>query len=191
MALDTLLQAIAEHGEAEVRQVLDAARARAAEIRAAADARTEQRCADALAAREAELRLAYDAKRDQALRKARVEVLFKRARYLDKVFAEVERGLPGLLDRPGAEDVLGRLTAEGLDCFPRGAARIRCRAGLAARLSSRPDPVPVVVDDTVPEGVIVESLDGTARVDNTLQARLRRQRRALSITLLAALPETA
>jgi hypothetical protein len=37
----------------------------------------------------------------------------------------------------------------------------------------------------------VESQDRSSRVDNTLPARMRRQRRALSITLLAALEQPA
>ena len=187
MALDVLLQAIAEHGAAEARQILDEARAEAAATRAAADARAERRVDEACATREAELRLEFDAMRERAERKARVEVLFRRARYLDAIFAAAERELVNVFDRPGSLPLLERLSAEGLGYFATGTARVRCRSGLAAQLSARLSPVQVVADDAVPEGVIVESLDGLSRVDNTLAARLHRQRRALSITLLAAL----
>ena len=44
----------------------------------------------------------------------------------------------------------------------------------------------MVADNTVPEGVVVEALDGSSRVDNTLVARLRRLRPRLSIVLLKA-----
>ena len=187
MAVDVLLQAIAEHGAAEARQILDQAREQAAAIRAAADARAEQRCAEACAAREAELRVEFDAMRDRARRKALVEVLFRRARYFDVIFAAADTELVNVFDRPGSGSLVERLSVEGLAYFPAGAARVRCRAGLAAQLASRLAPVPVVADESVAEGVVVESLDGLSRVDNTLRSRLRRQRRALSITLLAAL----
>jgi vacuolar-type H+-ATPase subunit E/Vma4 len=189
MALDVLLEAIAEHGAAEARQILEAARAEADAIRTAADARTEQRCAAARATREAELRVELDTNRDRALRKARVEVLFRRARYLDTVFEAAEGELPGVLDRPGSEHLLERLSAEGLEYFPSGSARIRCRAGLAGRVSAQMPLVPVIADDSIPEGIIVEAAEGWSHIDNTLPARLRRQRRALSIVLLAALQE--
>lgn len=189
MALDALLEAIAEHGAAEARQILDAARAEADAIRTAADARTEQRCADACATREAELHVELDTTRNRALRKARVEVLFRRARYLDTVFEAAEKELPGVLDRPGSGPLLERLSAEGLEYFPPGFARIRCRAGLAQRVSAQMPLVSVIADDSMPEGIIVESTDGLCHIDNTLPARLRRQRRALSIALIAALQE--
>lgn len=189
MAVDVLLQAIAEHGAAEAGQILDQAREEAAAVRAAADARAAQRCDEACAAREAELRTEFDAARDRARRKARVEVLFRRARYFDAIFEAAERELVNVLDRPGSLPLLERLSSEGLGYFAPGTAQLRCRRGLAAQLTTRPPPVPVVADDSVPEGVIVESLDGLSRVDNTLRARLKRQRRALSITLLAAARE--
>lgn len=191
MAVDVLLQAIAEHGAAEARQILDEARDEAAATRAAADVRAEQRCDEACATREAELRVEFDAMRDRAERKARVEVLFTRARYLDAIFAAAEQELVNVFDRPGSLPLLERLSTEGLGYFAAGAARVRCRGGLAAQLSARLSAVQVIADDTVPEGVIVESMDGACRVDNTLPARLQRQRRALSITLLAALAKGA
>ena len=190
MALDVLLQEIAAHGAAEARQVVDAARGEAAAIRAAADARAEQRCTEACAARESELRAELDAMRDRAYRKARVEVLFGRARYLDAIFAAADAETVNVFDGPGSALLIEQLATEGLAYFPAGGARIRCRGALAARLSARMAPVPVVADDAVPEGVIVESLNGESRVDNTLRARLKRRRRELSVTILGALPET-
>ena len=49
----------------------------------------------------------------------------------------------------------------------------------------------VVVDDGVPEGVIVESIDGSCRIDNTLEGRLRRRRPGLSIAIGAELGSSA
>lgn len=190
MALDVLLKAIAEDGEGEARRVVDAARAEADAVRADADARAERRCAAALALREASLRAELEARRARALNESRVQVLFARARLMDRIFEAAEAELPGLLARSGSGPALERLCREALEYFPRGGARVRCRSELAAQLSGRSTAgTQVVADDTVPEGVMVESLDGSSRVDNTLQASLRRRRPALSIVILAALQE--
>jgi vacuolar-type H+-ATPase subunit E/Vma4 len=190
MALDVLLKAIAEDGDAEARRVVDAARAEADAVRADADARAERRCAAALALREASLRAELEARRARALNESRVQVLFARARLMDRIFEAAEAELPGLLARSGSGPALERLCREALEYFPRG-ARVRVRSELAAQLSGRSTAgTQVVADDTVPEGVMVESLDGSSRVDNTLQASLRRRRPALSIVILAALQES-
>ena len=191
MALDVLLKAIAEDGDAEARRVVDAARAEADAVRADADARAERRCAGALALREASLRAELEARRARALNESRVQVLFARARLMDRIFEAAEAELPGLLARSGSGPALERLCREALEYFPRGGARVRVRSELAAQLSGMSTAVAqVVADDTVPEGVMVESLDGSSCVDNTLQASLRRRRPALSIVILAALQES-
>jgi vacuolar-type H+-ATPase subunit E/Vma4 len=192
MALDVLLQVITEEGDAEARRLLEAARAEADAIRASADARTSQRIAEAYAAREAGLRQSLDAKRSRALTASRVRVLQARTCFIDQVLAAAEAELPGVLERSASVEPLTRLCAEALEYFPAGAARIRLRAALARRLSGNSwGAVEVGVDDTVPEGVIVESLDGSVRVDNTLAARLHRRRPELAITLLRAASEGA
>ena len=188
MALDVLLQAIAEDGEAEAQRILDAASTDAAAIRAAADARADQRCAEAIAARAAQLRAELETGRARRRNEARVEVLLARQRFLDSIVDEADRRLPGILDSapPGA---LPGLCREALEFFPSGGARIRCRAGLARQLGETLGGVPIEVDESVAEGVIAESVDGAVRIDNTLRARLRRRRPELSIAILAAAQE--
>ena len=189
MALDVLLQAIAEDGEAEAQRILDAASTDAAAIRAAADARADQRCAEAIAARAAELRAELETRLARTRHEARVEVLLARQRFMDRIFDEAEQRLPGILDSAPSGALLG-LSREALAFFPPGSARIRCRAALARQLGEAPGGVPVMADEGVAEGIIAESVDGAARVDNTLRARLRRRRPELSIAILAAVQET-
>ena len=192
MALDALLQVIATDGDAEAQRVLDAARAEADAIRAAADARAERRLAEAAAARKDELRQELEAKRSRALTATRARVLSSRADFVERIFTAAEAEFPGVLERSASPDALVRLCREALDCFPPGSARIRTRAALARCLSDVPSgAAEVIADDTVPEGVIVESLDGLSRVDNTLVGRLHRRRAALAIALLAAPTEGA
>lgn len=191
MALDVLLQAIAEDGEAEARRILDAANTDAAAIRTAADARAAQRCAEAGALREAELRAELETRRARTRNDARVQVLLARERFMDGIFDEAEKRLPGILEQSASPGALPGLCREALEFFPPGSARIRCRAGLARQLAEALGGIPVVADESVAEGVIAESIDGTARIDNTLRARLRRRRPELSIAILTAASETA
>ena len=190
--MDALLQVITEDGDAEARRVVEAAQGEANGIRAAADARVEARSAAIFARRDDELRLALEAKRSQALTRARAQVLDARAGFLDRIFAAADAELPGVLQKPASADALVSLCREALDYFPPGEARIRLRAGLAQRLSGVAlGGAAIVIDEAVPEGAIVESVDGSARVDNTLAARLRRGRGNLAIKLLAAMAEDA
>lgn len=190
MALDVLLDAIAAEGEAEAARILDTARATAAEIRAEADAAAERVLAAATAQQEVALRGTLEARRARAVRAARERILRARAQCFDALFANAERDMPGWLDRapPGA---LAALVQEALGGFPAGAAHIRCRPGLAQRIAALDPGVVVVPDASTGEGFVAESVDGRARVDNTLTARLQRQRPVLAIRIDAALEEGA
>ena len=191
MALDVLLQAIADDGASEARQIIDAARGEATAIRAAADARAQRRITDTCAAREEELRAGLDTRLARARTEARVRVLEARARFMDRIFHEAETALPGSLERSAAHETLATLCREALDFFPTGGARIRCRAALARLIAVSVPGASVLVDDGVPEGVIVESIDGSCRIDNTLEGRLRRRRPELSIAISAGLGSSA
>jgi vacuolar-type H+-ATPase subunit E/Vma4 len=187
MALDVLLQAIADDGASEARQIVDAARGEATALRAAADARVERRITEACAAREEELRAGLDTRRARATTEARARVLAARARFMDRIFLEAESALPGCLERSAAPETLATLCREALEFFPPGGARIRCRGALARMITVSLPGASVVVDDEVPEGVIVESIDGSCRIDNTLVGRLRRRRPELSIAITAGM----
>lgn len=191
MALDVLLHAIAQNGESEARQIIEDARAEATAIRAAADARVQRRIADSGATREAELRAALDARRARARHEARVHVLRVRSQFMDRIFHAADAALPGILDQAAAHETLTTLCREALDFFPLGGARIRCRGTLARTIAEVLPRAAIVVDDGVPEGVIVESNDGRARIDNTLAARLQRLRPALSIAITNTMSSSA
>ena len=187
MALDVLLQAIADDGASEARQIVDAARGEAAALRAAADACVERRITEACAAREAEIRAGLDTRRARAKADARSRVLEARARFMDRIFRDAETALPGCLERSASHETLAMLCREALEFLPPGGARIRCRAALAPMIAVSVPDASVLVDDGVPEGVIVESIDGSCRIDNTLVGRLRRRRPELSIAITAAI----
>jgi vacuolar-type H+-ATPase subunit E/Vma4 len=103
-----------------------------------------------------------------------------------------EAAVPRTFDQPSTGAAFRRLVDEAVACFPDAPVVIRCRSGLAARLESSRQSLGaarVTVDDAVPDGVIVEAADGSARVDNTLIARLRRLRPGLSIALVDAVAD--
>ena len=188
MALDRLLDSLARDVEGEARQILDAARAEAARIRAEADAQAARRCAEAIATRETALRVQMDAHLARARRDARVATLVAREAFLDRTFEAVEAELPRALDAPEHADVLAQLASEALEFFPDTPAVVRCRAGLAERvreIAASLGAANVSRDDSVPEGVIVEAADASAAVHNTLIERLRRLRPLLAIELVA------
>jgi vacuolar-type H+-ATPase subunit E/Vma4 len=192
MALELLLDSLARDVEGEARASLDAARVEAARIRADADVRAARRCAEALAARDTELRVHIDSARARARREARIATLRARDAFLERTFAAAEAELPGALDAPAYAAALPGLIAEALAFFPGVPAIVRCRTGLASRVSVPTESLGAIrlaMDDSVPEGVIVEAEDGSATVNNTLVERLRRRRPVLSIELLARLRE--
>jgi vacuolar-type H+-ATPase subunit E/Vma4 len=127
-------------------------------------------------------------KRARARREAGIEVLRSRSKLLDAIFATARAAFPGSLSDPPRSTTVEFLVNEALAFFPGTPVTIRCRSGLAGVVRGAAKStagVTVVEDETVPEGIIVETRDGSARIENTLEARLLRLRPSLSIELLA------
>jgi vacuolar-type H+-ATPase subunit E/Vma4 len=187
MAIESLLDALGSDTERDAQQVVDAAHAEAARIRAAAEARVAERCSAALAAHEAQLCRATDARRAAAMREARAEALRARDEFLERVFTSVERQLTGMLDTPAHSAALTRLVREGLRYVASNAV-VRCRESLANRLrtdASALGAARIVVDAAVREGVVIVAEDGSVTIDNTLENRLRWLRPVLGVEVLA------
>ena len=187
MALDTLLETIAREGEAEVQRVVDDARVRAARVRAAADEAAEARCVAAIATHDREQGGVAASRRAAARAERREQVLRASERVLERIFAASERSFPHYFDGDSGRRALERLANQAMACFPGEHVVIRCRTGLVGFLERvAPPTARIVADDSVPEGLVVETADGSARVESTLVAALHRLRPALSIELLAA-----
>lgn len=188
MATESLLATLGADTERAVRQIEEGALAEAQRIRTEADARVRRRCDAALATQEAELRTASDAQRATARRETRERILQVRNAFLERVFAAVTARLPSILESPSRAAALQRLVQEAVGYFPSTPAVVRCRRALADRLNGTGPllgAVSVVPDESVPEGVVVEAVDGSLAVDNTLIGRLRWLRPALSIELVS------
>jgi vacuolar-type H+-ATPase subunit E/Vma4 len=190
MALDTLLETLSRDAEADAGRVVAEARAEADRIRADARTALTERCDQSVAVLERGLRADVDARRAASRREAGIDVLRGQSRFLDRIFTASRAAFPGALADPARFATLESMVREALTFFPDTPVTIRCRAGLVAAVTKAAmamGSVAVVADDTVPEGIVVESSDGSARIDNTLESRLRHMGPQLSIELLAEL----
>ena len=186
MAIESLLAALGEDAERAVQEIAERTRAQAQRIRADAETHVTRRCDAALAQREAGLRAATDAQRAKARREARSLVLQARNAFLDRVFGAVTPRLSGLLEAPACSGALRQLVAEAASYFSSTPAIIRCRPALVDRLNGvvQSRGMSVAPDESVPEGIILEAVDRSLTVDNTLIGRLRWLRPALSIAIV-------
>jgi len=193
MALDALLAALTQEADRAVEQVLAAAHEEAARLRADAEEQLERRSADAVAAREAALKASAEVERARAQRASTVRVVRARDACLDRLFSAATKALEHALDSPHYVTAPGALTSEALEFFSGVPVVVRCRTTLVDRVrAAAPLYVSAVVpDDTLDFGIVAEAVDKSVIVDNTVGARLRRLRPALSIELLQRIGESA
>jgi V/A-type H+-transporting ATPase subunit E len=192
VSVDESIQALSRAAQAEARaeaeKVLADARARAEAIR--------QRAGDEAAAARAEIleRAAEEAQRirSQAIAtaqlKARTMQLDRREKLLDAVFAAARERLPGIRQWTDYDQIALFLLKEAVAHLGADAACIRGDEHTQALLTDR------VLADVSKElgvklqlgeplkrgtGVVVETMDGRRRYDNTLEARLERMQSGL------------
>lgn len=186
MPLPDLVRALERDTEAEVRAILAAGEAQAAQLEAdGARAR-----ADLLARDAAEAATQHQARAATQLadvaRASRHEVLAARAAMLARLREAVDAALPHLL---AADPRLGAssLTA-ALACADAGPATLRCAPTLlAAARAAAPPTITVVADPEVATGVVLELASGT-RVDATLATLLAREWPRLACEAIAPEP---
>ena len=168
MSLESVVQVILERGAAEASQIVDAARTERERI--LAEVRAEE--AKALAETEASARVEADRKRVQSLARAELEsrkiVLAAQKEALDKVYAGA---LARLGDLPENTELLRRLLEANRDEWRSG-----------GKVYSNPRDEPVVrklvssaFEGTIDcaGGIVIESGDGTRRVDLRYDSILR------------------
>ncbi len=151
---DALIDAMERQAESERQRIVAEARARAAEVLAAADRECERLTAEALRALEKELAVERQRIVGEAVMKARIERLHMKRRLLAEVF------------RLSAEEVTRRAASPTALRTALDALAAEARAAMA-----EPCDVTVKPEDGT---VVAVSADGRRRVDNGLTARLRR-----------------
>jgi vacuolar-type H+-ATPase subunit E/Vma4 len=181
MALAELLSAFERDTEAEVRTILAAGTADAAQIdEDSARARTEQ-VARAAAPAIADRRAADDAKVAEATHRARAEVLAARAAMLDRIRTAVRAELEGLVDARLGAALIGAAIA----CAADEPGVLRCSPALAdAARAAAPATLRVEVEAAVVTGAVIELASGT-QIAATLDAFLDREWPRLACEALA------
>ena len=188
--IDVLLATLEREAEAEISRVMDGARARAAEIVAAAQQRIALRREQTLAQRTAAARAEHERALAATRAAARAQVLAARAALLDRLFARLRAELPAVAGsaayRAGLAGQLERLRSFAgersltVHCNPALAATLRNVMRTNGRLPIRPD-------SQIAGGFRLTTADGKLEVDATLEDRLERLRPQLALEALAAL----
>ena len=188
--IDALLATLEREAETEISRVLDDARARAAELIAAAEQRIALRREQTLEQRTATARAEHERALATTRAAARAQVLAAREALLDRVFDRVRAELPAVARsaayRAGLARELKRLKAFAGDrsvtvrCSPALVPTLRNAVKSNGRLAIRPDV-------RISAGFRMTTADGTLEIDATLENRLERLRPQLALEALAAL----
>jgi len=188
--IDALLATLEREADAEITRVTDDARARAAELTAAADQRMKTRRELTLGRHEAEAWAQHERALAAVRQAARAHVLKARASLLDRVFQQLQAVLPEVARSAAYRRTLAaqwqRLSAFAGD----GPALVRCTPALTAalrRLIKTNGHLRIRPDAHIAAGFCVTTADGALEVDGSLESRLERLRPQLALEALAAL----
>ena len=188
--IDALLATLEREAETEISRVLDDARARAAEIVAAAEQRIALRRKQTLEQRTATAQAEHERALAAARGAARAQVLAARAALLDGLFARVRAELPAVAASAAYRAGLAR-QLEHLSVFAGDRSiTVRCSPALTATLRhviKTNGRWPIRADSHIAAGFRLTTADGTLEIDATLENRLERLRPQLALEALAAL----
>lgn len=172
MAIADLLQALERDAAAQARALVDDARARAAEIEAAALRAREASSARELAAARDACQAAADEQVFGAGQRARATLLTARAEMLERVRAALRAQLPAVLAERG--DVADALATAAFRCAGDRPGTVRCAPAIAAHLrATAPATLRIEPAEDVATGVVIE-LDAGPTFVATLDALVDR-----------------
>jgi V/A-type H+-transporting ATPase subunit E len=186
--IQALERAIIGDAKEEAEQILDDARARAEDIRQQAEtqANTQREAILQQARQEAETLRSHAAATAQL--EAQTLKLKRREQLLERVFADARQQLASALEWPDYEQIARRLVREAVERLDTDEVLVRADEGTRRVLDDD------VLADLKKElgvhlrtgeplaqgtGVVLETLDGHRRYDNTLETRLARMQDAL------------
>ena len=188
--IDALLATLEREAETEISRVRDDARARAAELIAAAEQRIALRREQTLAQRTAAARAEHERALAATRAAARAQVLAARAALLDRLFARLRADLPAVAATAAYRAGLARQLEQLRSFAGDRPITVRCNPALAAtlrhviRTNGR---WPIRPDSHIAAGFRLTTADGTLEIDATLEDRLERLRPQLALEALAAL----
>lgn len=189
MALADLLATMEQEARTRAAEIRSAAEAEAAGIVQEAETRIAARQSSDLGTRQDRLR--WESGRELAAerRRARAEILLLRERLLERIREAVVERLPELTQRKDYRERLPELLASGFAQLGSGAP-IRLRAGppLATVLADLAGKrARVVPDSAVVAGFLLETEDGSRRIDHRLDERLSARWPHIAIALASAI----
>ena len=188
--IDALLATLAREAETEISRVLDDARARAAEIVAAAEQRIALRREQTLEQRTATTRAEHERALATTRVAARAQVLTARGALLDRLFDRLRAELPAVARSAAYRAGLPR-QLEHLKTFAGNrSVAVSCNPALAPTLRNvvkTNGRLPIRADSEIAAGFRLTTADGTLEIDATLENRLERLRPQLALEALAAL----
>jgi vacuolar-type H+-ATPase subunit E/Vma4 len=187
MALDDLIARLEQDADAQVAAIARTADEEVAAIAAAADEALSIRAREALAAARAARQADYAHALAEHRRQLRAVELHERHRVLDRVFARARELLDGREQRDAWDGLWPAVAAEALSYVAGQPCRMRAAPAVLGTLGAimrREDAVEIVADQQIGTGLVVETIDGSVRIDATIETSLARRREALSIGLL-------
>lgn len=188
--IDALLATLEREAETEISRVLDDARARAAELVAAARQRSTAVREQTLEQRTATARAEHERALATKRAAARAQVLAARGALLDRLFDRLRAELPAVARSAAYRAGLPR-QLEHLKTFAGDrSVTVRCSPALVATMRNvvkRNGRLPIRPDVHITAGFRLSTADGTLEIDATLENRLERLRPQLALEALAAL----
>jgi len=186
MAFDDLVTRLTLDTEAEARAIVDRADA---EVRAI-EAESDRALAALSGERRAERRAARAAIRDRELAAARRDAQAEELRawlaLRGRVLARARALIPEIAASEEYRRILPAHADEALSYVAGVSVRLRIRPALTPWLDdvlARHPTAALVADDAISAGVIVEAVDGSVAIDNTVTARLSRIEPRLAVEL--------
>ncbi len=176
---DDLTNELRRRAEETAATILDAARARVAEIEAATVREVAKMRADSLGHTESTLRAAARSNVAEAKQSALRALLLSRNQLVDRVIAKAIELLPEFSD---SEAFVASVEADVADCLEflgPGDATVRCSPSILAATRQAVkghDGLTVRPDETIQAGFVIESTDGAVSIDHSLETRLARNR---------------
>jgi len=186
--IQALESAIMEEAEEEARQILADAQAQVKSVHQQAQAQVDAERAAILQRTQDEARALHEHTVAAAQLEAQTLKLKRREQLLERAFADARSQLASVSQRPDYGQIARRLVREAVERLGADEVRVladeetrqvlsdKALADLGKELGVRLEAGGPLAQST---GVVVETLDGHRRYDNTLETRLIRMREAL------------
>lgn len=186
MALSDLIARVEQEARTRVDEIVRDTAVAVRAIEVATDAAVIEITERQLAHGRAERRRSGQQTLARAAQQTRARELEARHEQIARIFARARQLIPQVASSQTYALALAAHLEEALSFLQGLRSRVRCQAALVATirpLVEKYDGVTLEIDEAIGPGVVVETADGSVRVDNTLAARLSRTESRLASEL--------